>query len=110
MHVFFHGKICQKSERRRVQGLQSISTSQLRQPLPTPAMAKSKNHTGHNQVYKNHRNGIKRTRPAKKNPMKGQDQKMVRNARFAQKGNLAKKQGGEAWDAYVEQRDARREG
>ena len=34
----------------------------------------------------------------KKGNKKGQDQKMVRNSRFAARGNIAKKLGGEAWD------------
>ena len=71
-------------------------------------MAKSTNHTAHNQSYKNHRNGIKRVRTLKVSSKKGQDQKMVRNSKFAHRGNMAKKTGGEAWDKYVEERDARR--
>merc|ERR1719343_254140 len=49
-------------------------------------MAKSKNHTGHNQIYKNHRNGIKRTRRPKKMSMQGMNCKFVRNQAFAKRG------------------------
>merc|ERR1711971_431753 len=50
------------------------------------AMAKSKNHTGHNQVYKNHRNGIKKTRRPKKMSMTGMNCKFVRNQAYAKRG------------------------
>mmetsp|Transcript_117591 Transcript_117591/g.339938 ORF Transcript_117591/g.339938 Transcript_117591/m.339938 type:complete len:114 (-) Transcript_117591:71-412(-) len=49
-------------------------------------MAKSKNHTGHNQSYKNHRNGIKKTRRPKKMSMSGMNCKFVRNQAYAKKG------------------------
>ena len=49
-------------------------------------MAKSKNHTGHNQIYKNHRNGIKKTRRPKKMSMQGMNCKFVRNQAFAKRG------------------------
>merc|ERR1712107_347111 len=55
-------------------------------PLPTAAMAKSKNHTGHNQIYKNHRNGIKKTRRPRKIPMQGMNCRFVRNQAFAKRG------------------------
>merc|ERR1711924_386909 len=48
------------------------------------AMAKSKNH--HNQIYKNHRNGIKRTRCPRKMSMSGMNCKFVRNQAFAKRG------------------------
>eukprot|EP00928_Gymnodinium_smaydae_P051967 TRINITY_DN3567_c0_g1_i1.p1 TRINITY_DN3567_c0_g1~~TRINITY_DN3567_c0_g1_i1.p1 ORF type:complete len:139 (+),score=11.13 TRINITY_DN3567_c0_g1_i1:143-559(+) len=72
-------------------------------------MAKSKNHTAHNQSRKNHRNGIKKAPKSKANSKKGQDSKMVRNSRFAVRGNIAKRQGDAAWEKYVEERDAARE-
>ena len=72
-------------------------------------MAKSKNHTAHNQSKKNHRNGIRKAMKSKVKSKKGQDQKMVRNSRFAVRGNIAKRQGEEAWGKYVEERDAARE-
>merc|ERR1711948_251032 len=50
------------------------------------AMAKAKNHTGHNQIYKNHRNGIKKTRRPKKMSMQGMNCKFVRNQAFAKRG------------------------
>merc|ERR1712039_383126 len=49
-------------------------------------MAKSKNHTGHNKAYKNHRNGIKRKRRPKKMSMQGMNCKFVRNQAFAKRG------------------------
>merc|ERR1740123_383209 len=50
------------------------------------AMAKSKNHTNHNQIYKNHRNGIKRTRRPRKMSMNGMNCKFVRNQIYAKRG------------------------
>merc|ERR1712176_1418375 len=49
-------------------------------------MAKSKNHTGHNQSYKNHRNGIKKTRRPRKMSMEGMNCRFVRNQAFAKRG------------------------
>eukprot|EP00913_Durusdinium_trenchii_P031802 g29786.t1 len=49
-------------------------------------MAKSKNHTGHNQIYKNHRNGIKKTRRPRKMSMEGMNCRFVRNQAFAKRG------------------------
>ncbi len=54
--------------------------------VASAAMAKSKNHTGNNQVYKNHRNGIKKTRRPKKMSMQGMNCKFVRNQAFAKRG------------------------
>merc|ERR1712050_36302 len=51
-----------------------------------PTMAKSKNHTNHNQIYKNHRNGIKRTRRPRKMSMSGMNCKFVRNQAYARRG------------------------
>merc|ERR1712151_654912 len=48
--------------------------------------AKSKNHTGHNQSYKNHRNGIKKTRRPRKMSMEGMNCRFVRNQAFAKRG------------------------
>ncbi len=50
-------------------------------------MAKSKNHTSHNQNKKNHRNGIKKAKRFRKLSMTGMDRKFMRNMRFAKKGN-----------------------
>merc|ERR1712066_844141 len=49
-------------------------------------MAKSKNHTNHNQIYKNHRNGIKKTRRPRKMSMAGMNCRFVRNQAFAKRG------------------------
>eukprot|EP00437_Effrenium_voratum_P004281 CAMPEP_0181427816 /NCGR_PEP_ID=MMETSP1110-20121109/16362_1 /TAXON_ID=174948 /ORGANISM="Symbiodinium sp., Strain CCMP421" /LENGTH=82 /DNA_ID=CAMNT_0023551031 /DNA_START=58 /DNA_END=306 /DNA_ORIENTATION=+ len=49
-------------------------------------MAKSKNHTGHNQIYKNHRNGIKKSRRPRKMSMQGMNCRFVRNQAFAKRG------------------------
>ena len=51
-------------------------------------MAKSKNHTNHNQNKKAHRNGIKKTRSQRYPSLKGVDPKFLRNQRFAKKGNV----------------------
>jgi large subunit ribosomal protein L29e len=47
-------------------------------------MAKDKNHTGHNQGHKNHRNGIKKVRTSLHMSLKGCDLKFRRNRRYAQ--------------------------
>ena len=48
-------------------------------------MAKSKNHTNHNQSYKNHRNGIKALPKNKYSSTKGVNAKLLRNQRRARK-------------------------
>jgi len=50
-------------------------------------MAKSKNHTNHNQNYKAHRNGIKKPKSHKYRSLKGMDPKFLRNQKFAKKNN-----------------------
>eukprot|EP01100_Stratorugosa_tubuloviscum_P011370 TRINITY_DN506_c1_g4_i1.p2 TRINITY_DN506_c1_g4~~TRINITY_DN506_c1_g4_i1.p2 ORF type:complete len:193 (-),score=122.20 TRINITY_DN506_c1_g4_i1:827-1405(-) len=50
-------------------------------------MAKSKNHTSHNQSKKAHRNGIKRPRKQYYSSTKGVDAKFLRNQRYAKKNN-----------------------
>uniref|UniRef100_A0A7N5JM55 60S ribosomal protein L29 n=1 Tax=Ailuropoda melanoleuca TaxID=9646 RepID=A0A7N5JM55_AILME len=50
-------------------------------------MAKSKNHTTHNQSRKWHRNGIKKPRSQRYESLKGVDPKFLRNMRFAKKHN-----------------------
>ncbi|XP_061639691.1 60S ribosomal protein L29 [Phyllopteryx taeniolatus] len=50
-------------------------------------MAKSKNHTTHNQSRKAHRNGIKKPRSHRYESLKGLDPKFLRNMRFAKKHN-----------------------
>nr|XP_054110243.1 60S ribosomal protein L29-like [Callithrix jacchus] len=50
-------------------------------------MAKSKNHTTHNQSRKWHRNGIKKPPSQRYESLKGVDPKFLRNMRFAKKHN-----------------------
>ncbi|XP_038446736.1 60S ribosomal protein L29-like isoform X5 [Canis lupus familiaris] len=50
-------------------------------------MAKSKNHTMHNQSRKWHRNGIKKPQSQRYESLKGVDPKFLRNMRFAKKHN-----------------------
>ncbi|CAJ0759047.1 13941_t:CDS:2 [Entrophospora sp. SA101] len=52
-------------------------------------MAKSKNHTNHNQNRKAHRNGIKKPKTYRYPSLKGVDPKFISNQRFAKKGNIA---------------------
>ncbi|KAH8929147.1 hypothetical protein BT69DRAFT_1346115 [Atractiella rhizophila] len=46
-------------------------------------MAKSKNHTNHNQNKKAHRNGIKKPKTNRYPSLRGVDAKFRRNARYA---------------------------
>jgi len=50
-------------------------------------MAKSTNHTAHNQAYKNHRNGISKPKKTRYVSLKGMDPKFLRNQRFAKKND-----------------------
>ncbi|EDR04866.1 60S ribosomal protein L29 [Laccaria bicolor S238N-H82] len=50
-------------------------------------MAKSKNHTNHNQSKKAHRNGIKKPKSNRSRSLKGVDAKFRRNARHALAGS-----------------------
>ncbi|MBA0612597.1 hypothetical protein Godav_013180, partial [Gossypium davidsonii] len=50
-------------------------------------MAKSKNHTAHNQSYKAHKNGIKKPKRQRHTSTKGMDPKFLRNQRYARKHN-----------------------
>jgi len=63
-------------------------------------MAKSKNHTAHNQTRKAHRNGIKKPKTNKYPSMRGVDPKFRRNQRHAVAGTMkalrAKRAGGAA--------------
>ena len=52
-------------------------------------MAKSKNHTAHNQNKKAHRNGIKKPVRQRYASLLGVDPKFLRCARRVQKGNRA---------------------
>ena len=82
-------------------------------------MAKSKNHTTHNQSRKWHRNGIKKPQSQRYKYLKGVDPKFLRNLCFAKKHNkkgLKKKQannakamtpGAEAIKAFVNPKEVR---
>lgn len=48
-------------------------------------MAKSKNHTNHNQNFKAHRNGIKKPKRQRYSSLRGVDQKFIRNQRHAKR-------------------------
>ncbi|PIA31253.1 hypothetical protein AQUCO_00700434v1 [Aquilegia coerulea] len=50
-------------------------------------MAKSKNHTAHNQSAKAHKNGIKKPKRNRNSSTKGMDPKFLRNQRYARKHN-----------------------
>ncbi|KAF8559014.1 hypothetical protein OG21DRAFT_1493417 [Imleria badia] len=50
-------------------------------------MAKSKNHTNHNQTRKAHRNGIKRPQTKRTRSLKGVDPKFRKNALYALVGS-----------------------
>jgi len=66
-------------------------------------MAKSKNHTNHNQNRKAHRNGIKRPIRKRHESTLGMDVKFLINQRYARKGNLSRE---EADKRYRERMDA----
>ena len=51
-------------------------------------MAKSKNHTAHNQTRKNHRNPTRKPDIKKKMKLKGMYPNFIRNMKFAKKHNL----------------------
>jgi len=51
-------------------------------------MAKSKNHTGHNENRKNHRNGIKKAKVFRERSTKGMYQKFKRNHKYVVKYTL----------------------
>ncbi|CAI5448102.1 unnamed protein product [Caenorhabditis angaria] len=55
--------------------------------LTVVTMAKSKNHTNHNQNKKAHRNGIKKPKAHVFLSTKGMDAKFLKNLRFARKNN-----------------------
>ncbi|XP_034246678.1 60S ribosomal protein L29 [Thrips palmi] len=54
-------------------------------------MAKSKNHTNHNQNKKAHRNGIKRPKRFRHESKLGVDAKFLKNQKYSRKGNLKPK-------------------
>ncbi|XP_059485241.1 uncharacterized protein LOC132202385 [Neocloeon triangulifer] len=51
-------------------------------------MAKSKNHTAHNQHRKDHRNGIKKPKRFRSDHTRGVDSKFLKNLKFSRKHNL----------------------
>ncbi|KDD77162.1 hypothetical protein H632_c6p6 [Helicosporidium sp. ATCC 50920] len=53
-------------------------------------MAKSKNHTAHNQSAKAHKHGIRKPKRQRHTSQKGRDPKFLRNQRYARKGNNKK--------------------
>jgi len=55
-------------------------------------MAKSKNHTNHNQNRKHHRNPTRKPSTKQRIKMKGMDPKFLKNLKFAKKHNLNKHQ------------------
>lgn len=57
----------------------------------TGYMAKSKNHTTHNQSQKWHRNGVKKPRSQRYESLKGVDPKFLRNMLLAKKHNKSLK-------------------
>ncbi|KAH8549707.1 putative RPL29-60S large subunit ribosomal protein [Umbelopsis sp. PMI_123] len=52
-------------------------------------MAKSKNHTNHNQNKKAHRNGIHKPKRNRYPSLKGVDAKFIKNQRYVKRGNEA---------------------
>ncbi|KAH9814667.1 ribosomal L29e protein family-domain-containing protein [Melampsora americana] len=51
-------------------------------------MAKSKNHTNHNQNKKAHKNGIKKPKTGRYPSLKGVDAKFRKNQKYAKAGTL----------------------
>ncbi|KAG6467402.1 60S ribosomal protein L29-1-like [Zingiber officinale] len=66
-------------------------------------MAKSKNHTAHNQSYKAHRNGIKKPKRHRHTSTKGMDPKYLRNLRYSRKHNELNKKAAAASGSEMEQ-------
>ncbi|GAB2294291.1 hypothetical protein Dimus_028501 [Dionaea muscipula] len=89
-----HGGLPPTSSRARQAGEQSPSSPRAAASSSSACctslkveMAKSKNHTAHNQSYKAHRNGIKKPRKHRRQSTKGMDPKFLRNQRYARKHN-----------------------
>ncbi|OLY79091.1 Glucose-insensitive transcription protein 7 [Smittium mucronatum] len=57
------------------------------QGMEPKQMAKSKNHTNHNQNSKAHRNGIKKPVRHRYSSLRGVDRKFMRNQRFSKRGS-----------------------
>ncbi|KAH8413583.1 hypothetical protein KR222_000430 [Zaprionus bogoriensis] len=64
-------------------------------------MAKSKNHTNHNQNKKAHRNGIKRPLRKRHESTLGMDVKFLINQRYARKGNLSREESVKRYEERV---------
>ncbi|BES97842.1 unnamed protein product [Nesidiocoris tenuis] len=62
-------------------------------------MAKSKNHTNHNQNSKAHRNGITKPRRHRNESQLGVDAKFLKNLKFAKKNNLKPKKQVQRYEA-----------
>ncbi|CAL8991260.1 unnamed protein product [Prunus brigantina] len=70
--------------------LWEINVHPIEIPRSPSEMAKSKNHTAHNQSRKAHRNGIKKPQRHRHTSTKGMDPKFLRNQRYARKHNNTK--------------------
>jgi large subunit ribosomal protein L29e len=55
-------------------------------------MAKSKNHTNHNQNRKHHRNPTRKPSTKESHKVKGMDPKFLKNFKFAKKHNMNRHQ------------------
>ncbi|KAK3870816.1 hypothetical protein Pcinc_024008 [Petrolisthes cinctipes] len=76
-------------------------------PSPRLAiMAKSKNHTNHNQNRKAHRNKIKRPKKERYPSMRGVDPKFLRNLKFSRKHNLSSRKQKEVAAKRKQEREA----
>ncbi|XP_046387767.1 60S ribosomal protein L29-1 [Ischnura elegans] len=71
-------------------------------------MAKSKNHTSHNQHKKAHRNGIKRPKRFRHESTRGVDPKFLRNLKFSKKHNLKPAQQLKVFQKRKAARDAKK--
>eukprot|EP00745_Piridium_sociabile_P042856 TRINITY_DN86859_c0_g1_i2.p1 TRINITY_DN86859_c0_g1~~TRINITY_DN86859_c0_g1_i2.p1 ORF type:complete len:105 (+),score=11.19 TRINITY_DN86859_c0_g1_i2:3-317(+) len=69
----------------------SVNSEQSKRSNVVVEMAKSKNHTNHNQTRKAHKNGIHKARKYRQMPTKGMCPKFLRNQRAAKKGVVALK-------------------
>uniref|UniRef100_U5EXB9 60S ribosomal protein L29 n=1 Tax=Corethrella appendiculata TaxID=1370023 RepID=U5EXB9_9DIPT len=67
-------------------------------------MAKSKNHTNHNQNQKAHKNGIRKPDRNRYESTRGMCQKFLRNLRFAKKGNISQEEAQKRFEERKEER------
>ncbi|KAL1211881.1 Large ribosomal subunit protein eL29z [Cardamine amara subsp. amara] len=82
----FPGSSGDRQIRHKSSSSSSLSVFAARKPYSE--MAKSKNHTAHNQSAKAHKNGIKKPRRHRHASTKGMDPKFLRNQRYARKHNV----------------------